>query len=1487
MYVQKIIIGFLLILVINTAFAVNYNIETSDGQTINTCIATLYDSGDDTGNYGSNEDQQITFCSTNGSCIKVDFTSFNLEDNYDFVYVYDGANTSSTLLATLTGAVVPADVFSSSSCITIRLVSDASVERSGFVAQISCSSNCYVPPPPPSNDDPCAATSIPINNNCVNQQYSTAGATHTTIADPVCATNYNGQDVWFSVQVPASGRLNIDVSAGTVTSGGIAVYKGSCNNLTMVSCSESSTGMPSGARIRPGNNLAGQMIWIRFWPTGTTSQGSFSICAYNPPANVDVLTNTFTPQYLVEDILVTGCLEASNVEYEGASSAIGYFEGSGTILGFNSGIILSTGNVLNASGDGSEMDPGFVTSNTPVESDLQEMAEENAGTLSVHDVSILEFDFVPSSDTTEFRFIFASNEYPTYNCEVYNDVFAFFVSGPGINGTYADNAVNVALIPGTNEPVCIANIHDNTGDTPWEPCLAINDNLYINNDPNYVSTSDAFLYQGFTVPLTAIMYLQSCETYHIKLAIADGADGALDSGVFLEAGSFSSGEQVVSEHLLVNGAESFTTFEGCENRLIFSRADTFNISQPLEVLTTITGTASTTIDLTNFIPLNYTIPAGVIHDTIYYTAILDGLTEGTETINIALGNGCPCNVEYNSFTININDKDELEGGIFEDEVIVEPNECTTLTSFHNVNENFVDYNWNTSSNNQDISVCPTQTTTYYLTITDMCGGEVYDSAIVYVASPIVPHFDANDICFGNNTSTITYNGTYHDSLTIVWNFDGANIISGSNEGPYVLEWDAIGSYIVSVTVSNIVYTEVYSDTILVKPIPTTNFSIDSLMCTGDTLNVLYTGNATSEAEYYWDFDNAAILSGNSQGPYEVTWYIPGMYNITLDSVVMNSCVSNFPTTLEAYAPAVVKIISIHEDSTLCYGSCDGGAELTVIGGVEPYSYSWSTNQTTTIPEISSLCIGTYSVTVADINACSVQADFIIEQPTQLTYVKAIEPVKCHGDNDGEATLIASAGTPPYSYLWSNGITTNINESLIKGNYYFTIADANDCFVRGVATVPQPANFFVITEDKQVCIGSEATLAAFGFGGTTPYTFYWYNPELGLDSGETITFIPPYENTILNLYAVDAVGCTTSYVNAKAQLYPELSFSVTPSETSFCPGSEIQFDMETAGGSGGPYWCNLLNDNVIFISGQTYIPQGADTILHYVFSLQDYCTTPTAYDTVTLHLYETPPNNFTPDVSSGCQPLTVNFIESSSDEGQTYFWEFEDNNSFSTQKNPNYIYNNDGIFDLTLTVTGTNGCRNIVTKENYITVYKKPIVAFNADPTYTTIIKPQISFENVSSDTYYCLWNFGDEVGVSEQISPVYEYKYPGEYQVGLYVESQFGCHDTAMVIIEIDEHLTFYAPTAFSPDKDGINEVFYISGNGFDANNFQFYIYDRWGEIVYETNKYDFESPETYGWDGRIGGSSLGESGVYTWLVISKKPSGMEFQKTGTVTLIR
>jgi hypothetical protein len=240
-------------------------------------------------------------------------------------------------------------------------------------------------------------------------------------------------------------------------------------------------------------------------------------------AQLDVDT-TLTPQQAVEDIFLSNGIFISNVTYNGftantLNAGVGTFVSNGSGLGIESGLILSTGEAIGAEGNYNAGSAATsVTNGIPNDIDI-------AGLVSgpSFDGSILEFDFIATGDSMDFVYVFGSEEYEEFVGSAFNDVFGFFVSGPGISGTFWNGAVNIALIPGTNDPVAINTVNAN-----------------YNSDYFVVNTGQIQAqYDAYTTPLHAcIGGLQIGEVYHIKLAIADVSDQILDSGVFLSGNSF-------------------------------------------------------------------------------------------------------------------------------------------------------------------------------------------------------------------------------------------------------------------------------------------------------------------------------------------------------------------------------------------------------------------------------------------------------------------------------------------------------------------------------------------------------------------------------------------------------------------------------------------------------------------------------------------------------------------------------------------------------------------------------------------------------------------------------------------------------------------------------------------------------------------------------------------------------------------------------------
>ena len=251
-------------------------------------------------------------------------------------------------------------------------------------------------------------------------------------------------------------------------------------------------------------------------------------------AQLIVDNTTQTPAQLVQNVLLGSGISVSNVTFNGSASnaamvrdQVGHFlNGSATNIGLNNGIILSTGKATVAIGPN---DTSGKTSPSiyPMTGDADLGAIASA---SINTKAIIEFDFVPIGQNLSFSFVFGSEEYLEFVNAGFNDVFGFFLSGPGIVGPYTGGATNIALVPATTTPISIDNVNNVSNST-----------FYVNNGNGSTPTLNPTIqFDGFTTVLTANSTVQCGETYHIKIAIANVGDSSLDSAVFLQAGSFSS-----------------------------------------------------------------------------------------------------------------------------------------------------------------------------------------------------------------------------------------------------------------------------------------------------------------------------------------------------------------------------------------------------------------------------------------------------------------------------------------------------------------------------------------------------------------------------------------------------------------------------------------------------------------------------------------------------------------------------------------------------------------------------------------------------------------------------------------------------------------------------------------------------------------------------------------------------------------------------------
>ncbi|MCF6171862.1 MAG: choice-of-anchor L domain-containing protein [Bacteroidales bacterium] len=243
----------------------------------------------------------------------------------------------------------------------------------------------------------------------------------------------------------------------------------------------------------------------------------------------------------------------ANLTFYGDPSAVGYFRG-GYFLGFDvpRGIILTSGksgdadksNICNTEQNASTNNGGFEG-----DPDLEQLAG-----VSSHDACIIEFDYKPNADTVSFNYVFASEEYHEYVNSTFNDMFGFFVSGPGIAGPYLNNAEYISLIPETSIGVAINTVNFGKGGSTCtgKPSGCINCEWFKDNSQNTDPAFSKFVYDGLTKPLVAKHGVKHGQWFHLKIAISDGGDAIYDSAVLLEKDSFFTGhlKAIVAPHIM-------------------------------------------------------------------------------------------------------------------------------------------------------------------------------------------------------------------------------------------------------------------------------------------------------------------------------------------------------------------------------------------------------------------------------------------------------------------------------------------------------------------------------------------------------------------------------------------------------------------------------------------------------------------------------------------------------------------------------------------------------------------------------------------------------------------------------------------------------------------------------------------------------------------------------------------------------------------------
>lgn len=425
----------------------------------------------------------------------------------------------------------------------------------------------------------------------------------------------------------------------------------------------------------------------------------FSIVLFMPALNAQLSTAVGTPANMVQNVLLGAGITVSNITFNGTSSQIGSFAygGGSPNLGLASGVILSTGNINDARGPNNSASSGL-NFNGFGDGTLDGIT--GGGTF---DAAVLEFDFIPQSSNVSFKYVFASEEYPEFVGSEFNDVFGFFISGPGIAGQQ-----NIALIPGTTTAVAINNVNQGAF------------SQYYRDNTGGSSTQ----FDGFTAVLSTNtnFVVTPCVEYHIKIAIADVGDGLYDSAVLLEASSFKSATQDIT--VKTGFGSSSELYEGCAQAVItVDKSLASNVAETINI--SISGSATNGVDYTTTngapVPNVANFPPNATTFSFPLIPVYDGITEPDETVSLSIQQ-VVCGVTITK-VVNLTIKDNAPLQLVitpADTTLICPSVPIPISVAVTGGIQPLKYSWSTGETTPSITVFPNQTTNYTVTVTDAC-----------------------------------------------------------------------------------------------------------------------------------------------------------------------------------------------------------------------------------------------------------------------------------------------------------------------------------------------------------------------------------------------------------------------------------------------------------------------------------------------------------------------------------------------------------------------------------------------------------------------------------------------------------------------------------------------------------------------------------------------------------------------------------------------
>jgi len=702
------------------------------------------------------------------------------------------------------------------------------------------------------------------------------------------------------------------------------------------------------------------------------------------------------------------------------------------------------------------------------------------------------------------------------------------------------------------------------------------------------------------------------------------------------------------------------------------------------------------------------------------------------------------------------------------------------------------------------------------------------------------------------------------ATTYTWSGPGA--FSSTNQNPSIATASPTNSGVYTVTVTNANGCKNSVTTnVTVNPTPTLS-ATGSSVCVGQNMSI----GATSlpGSTYAWSGPNAFTANGQNTVVTNAQTTMAGVYNLTVTSAV--GCTNT--------ASANVVIIALPTPSIVSNTPCVGGTLTLTVVGANGASFTWngpngfnSAIQSPAINNVTMPANGIYTV-IASAGICSAS----VTQPVTINPLPT--PVATNNGPVCETKNILFAGSGGTSFSWTgpNAFTSNLQSPAINGAinaqsgiYTLLVTDANGCQATATTSVTILANPSALANGATVCFGQPATLSASGGSG-----YSWVGPN-GFSANTANATVHVVNNLTTGNYTVTVTGvntCTSITVaNVVSNPLPVPSITSTPKT---CLNTQV--DLNGSPGFLLYQWTGPNN----FLSNQASTSFTAIAMNQsgtYVLSVTDNngCTGSTS--TVVV-LDPFPIATLVSDNIKNCVPFCSNFtLKTAAGSASLVSASWVINGQGFNGTALNYCITQAGRYQIKASFIDANGCPNSASYT--ITGYPVPSANFEFAPLTPIENLDDVLFDDVTKGDSLVSWHwyFVNNNGYQTSMqNPSYLFTEAGTYPVAMVVKNKWGCADTIIKPVVVGEDYSFYVPNAFSPNGDGVNDVFFPKGHG--ILKYDMMIFDRWGERLFATE--DFFQ----GWDGTFKGEECKQD-VYVWKINVTMPNSKVKTYTGHVTL--